>query len=89
VSVAKSRTHPDTATEQAPVSRANGSATTLPDWITDELVEKTIAVWQPYYSDPLTAEDAAYIILSVGRLFETLSKTAGTTGSTDPRTPGD
>ena len=47
-----------------------------PAWITSELVEKTIRVWQPYYADPLTPEDALAIILNVGRLFDVLSRGA-------------
>ena len=43
-----------------------------PDWITAELVEKTIRVWQPYYSTILTAEDAIGMIRSVGGLFQAL-----------------
>lgn len=78
-------------TTNPPEDRANDSAAevaaqfVVPEWVTDELIQKTLEVWQPHYRDPLTAEDAAYIILSVGRLFETLSKTAGGCGSSDPR----
>jgi hypothetical protein len=44
-----------------------------PDWITVELVEKTIRVWQPYYQATLTPEEAVTMILNVGRLYEVLS----------------
>jgi hypothetical protein len=44
-----------------------------PDWITPELVEATIRVWQPYYEEVLTAEEAVTMILDVGRLFDALS----------------
>jgi hypothetical protein len=44
-----------------------------PDWITPELVEKTIRVWQPYYQAILTPEEAVTMILNVGRLYEALS----------------
>jgi len=44
-----------------------------PDWITPELVEETIRVWQPYYKDVLTPEEAVTMILDVGRLFDALS----------------
>jgi hypothetical protein len=44
-----------------------------PDWITDELIEATIRVWQPYYEATLTPDDALIMILDVGRLFEALS----------------
>lgn len=45
-----------------------------PDWITPELVEATIRVWQPYYKDVLSAEEAVAMILSVGRLYDALSR---------------
>ena len=32
-----------------------------PDWITPELVEATIRVWQPYYKDVLTPEEAVIL----------------------------
>ena len=44
-----------------------------PDWITAELVELTIRVWQPYYQATLTPEEAVTMIMGVGRLFEALS----------------
>jgi hypothetical protein len=44
-----------------------------PDWITAELIEQTIRVWQPYYKEMLTTEDAIGMILNVGRLFQALS----------------
>jgi hypothetical protein len=47
-----------------------------PAWVTAELIQETIRVWQPYYADPLTADDALAIILGVGRLFEVLSRGA-------------
>lgn len=47
-----------------------------PDWVTAELIEHTIRVWQPRYPEPLTRDDALAIILNVGRLFEVLSRGA-------------
>ena len=44
-----------------------------PDWITAELIEATIRVWQPYYEAVLSPEEAVTIILGVGRLYEVLS----------------
>lgn len=44
-----------------------------PRWITAELIQTTIRVWQPYYQEMLSPEDALTMILTVGRLFETLS----------------
>jgi len=45
----------------------------VPDWITADLIEQTIAVWQPYYADVLTPEEAATMIASVGRLLDVFS----------------
>ena len=44
-----------------------------PDWITVELIENTIRVWQPYYQAILTPEEAVTMILNVGRLYGVLS----------------
>lgn len=44
-----------------------------PDWITAELIERTIQVWQPFYPAILTPEEAVTMILNVGRLFDVLS----------------
>ena len=44
-----------------------------PDWITAELIEQTIRVWQPYYEAVLTPEEAVTMILNVGRLYQALS----------------
>ncbi|MBI1348661.1 hypothetical protein GC163_20505 [bacterium] len=47
-----------------------------PDWITAELIGKTIQVWQPYYQATLTPEEAVTMIQSVGRLYQALSSGA-------------
>src|SRR5262245_40891652 len=44
-----------------------------PDWITAELIEQTIRVWQPYYQAVVTPEEAVTMIQTVGRLFQALS----------------
>ena len=44
-----------------------------PDWITAELIEQTIRVWQPYYPAMLTPEEVVTMILNVGRLYQALS----------------
>jgi hypothetical protein len=44
-----------------------------PAWISIELIDHTIAVWQPYYARPLTVDDAIGIIEGTGRLLEMLS----------------
>ena len=60
------RVDPDAATARAvPVG--------LPAWITADLIAETLRVWQPYYSEPLTAKDAIGILLNVGNLFGVLS----------------
>lgn len=46
----------------------------VPAWISRELVEKTIRVWQRYYPKPLTPDDAVTMLLNVGRLFTLLSR---------------
>lgn len=48
-----------------------------PDWITPELIERTIRVWQPFYAAILTPEEAVTMILNVGRLFDVLSAMRG------------
>ena len=44
-----------------------------PSWITAELIRETLHVWQPYYEEPLVAEDALEMLMNVGQLFKTLS----------------
>ena len=45
----------------------------IPSWITPELIADTVRVWQPYYTEPLTAKDAVGILMGVGNLFTSLS----------------
>lgn len=56
------------------VASANSVPAGAPAWVTEELIEQTIRVWQPYYPDPLTTDDAVAIIQGVGRLIDVLSK---------------
>ena len=44
----------------------------LPAWISSELIEDTIRVWQPYYDHRLTIDDAIQILIGVDRLLEVL-----------------
>jgi hypothetical protein len=44
-----------------------------PDWITAELIEATIRVWQPYYVEVLTPEEAVTMIQTAGRLYQAFS----------------
>jgi hypothetical protein len=57
-----------------PVPRALAVGRALPAWITPDLIDETIRVWQPYYATRLTAEDAVTMILNVGRLLDVLSR---------------
>jgi len=45
-----------------------------PAWVTAELLSETIRVWQPYYAESLTVQDALGMILDVGNLFDVLSQ---------------
>jgi len=45
-----------------------------PAWITPELIRRTLQVWQPYYAQRLTPEDAVTMIRSAGELFAVLSR---------------
>ena len=49
----------------------------LPGWITLELIEETMRVWQPYCTEPLTTSDACEILLNVAQLFDVLEFTDG------------
>lgn len=40
-----------------------------PDWITQELITKTLHTWQPYYFEPLTHDDAVAMLVNAGRLI--------------------
>lgn len=44
----------------------------LPDWITEELVGQTLAVWEPRYGRQLTIDEAVEILRNVVRLAECL-----------------
>jgi bifunctional DNase/RNase len=45
-----------------------------PAWITSELVELTQKVWQPYYTDELSVEDAITILRNASDLLGTLAR---------------
>ena len=45
-----------------------------PAWATATLIEHTIRVWQPYYANPLTVEDAIDMMQAVGQLVTLLSQ---------------
>jgi len=46
-----------------------------PSWVTKELIAKTIRVWQPYYKEKLTEEDALEMLINVGQVFNALGLT--------------
>lgn len=45
-----------------------------PEWITPELIRLTLKVWQPYYAERLTPDDAVIIVQNAGQLFGLLSR---------------
>lgn len=45
-----------------------------PAWITTSLIDLTLKVWQPYYKEPLSSQDAVTIVLNVGKLIGILSR---------------
>ncbi len=45
-----------------------------PDWVTAELVEVTLRIWQRYYDEPLTVDDAVTMILNAGQLYSALAR---------------
>ena len=44
-----------------------------PAWISSELVEQTLKVWQPRYSEPLSVEDAIAILTGASGLMRALA----------------
>lgn len=49
----------------------------LPGWVTPDLLELTLRVWQPYYAETLTMGDAAGMLTGVGRLLSILTDSPG------------
>ncbi|MEO2030665.1 MAG: hypothetical protein ABGZ35_01125 [Planctomycetaceae bacterium] len=54
--------------------REQRSRSDLPDWVSDDLLQKTVEIWQPYYSNQLTREDAIAIINNVGGVIDCLRR---------------
>jgi len=54
--------------------REQRSRSDLPDWVSDDLLQKTVEIWQPYYPDQLTREDAIAIINNVGGVIDCLRR---------------
>ena len=61
----------ETEPSVSPVSRRPLSM----DWITDELLQTTLAVWSQVYEQPLTTDDAVEILMNVKRFSEALLQT--------------
>jgi hypothetical protein len=68
-----SRSNPKKDCAVADGTRSSIVPAGMPDWITQELVEQTIRVWQPYYGEVVTPEEAVTMILNVGCLYGVLS----------------
>ncbi len=47
-----------------------------PSWVTPELIEHTLRVWQPFYQHQLIPEDALEMIRGVAEIVEVLSSGA-------------
>ena len=47
-----------------------------PRWVTLDVIRRTIEVWQPYYRERLTADDAVAMIRNVTELFRVLARGA-------------
>lgn len=54
--------------------RDEQSRSDLPDWVSDELLQKTLEIWQPYYPNQLTRDDAIAIINNVGGVIDCLRR---------------
>ncbi|GIW76477.1 MAG: hypothetical protein KatS3mg104_1540 [Phycisphaerae bacterium] len=74
------RTHPAESivsdVMQRPQSYMPASESVCPDWITPELVQRTLSVWQKRSLTRLTEADAIEILRTVGRLADVLMTTA-------------
>jgi hypothetical protein len=46
--------------------------TGAPEWVTPDLIERTINIFQPKYNEPLTPEVSLEIILNTVHLFDLL-----------------
>ena len=55
--------------------RVQPTTESAPAWVTQELIEQTIRVFQPIYG-PLTTADAIEIIYNAGRLIEIVQRSS-------------
>ncbi len=46
----------------------------IPAWITEALIRRTLEIWNPRYDFKLTREDAVEMLITLSRLFGTLSR---------------
>ena len=63
--------------QDEPIQSASGTSLAsasagLPSWITPSLIRRTLDVWQPYYSQTLTQDDAVSILQNTRRLISIL-----------------
>ena len=61
------------AAHSGPQPTARSRADSIPAWVTDEMIQRTLTLWQPYYKFTLTTDDAVCILLRVGMLIDVLS----------------
>lgn len=66
----QAKLEPEDRRGDAPIAVPAGA----PEWITPELIRLTVKVWQPYYAELLTPDDAVTIVQNAGRLFGHLSR---------------
>lgn len=45
-----------------------------PSWVTADLIDQTLKVWQPFYAHQLIPEDALEMIVGVDQLFSMVSR---------------
>jgi hypothetical protein len=68
------RRRPQLGVRPQPASEHFSVPVGAPSWVTPELIEHTLRVWQPYYADRLTAEDALAMILDAAGLLNSLAE---------------
>ena len=61
--------------ETEPSVSPDGRRPLSTDWITDDLLQTTLAVWSEVYQQPLTTDDAVEILMNVKRFSEALLPT--------------
>lgn len=64
--------HEPSDTRHAPSRIATSVPAGTCAWMTAELIEQTLRVWEPHYGRTLSAEEAVEILTSVGLLLDAL-----------------